>query len=143
MRYKTIPNGTPEKSKLSFSNSNCVVVTVTDDGYLIQDSKLGEDSPVWQLSSKQFHAIGQAMDHWMGSGRDLYVTEPGLVFAMEALDAAGDEREYRWSLGGNLPFVFTFCEVAAFCWGYHHNQWPEDQPARELVSAIKGTWSSQ
>jgi hypothetical protein len=138
MRYKTVPNGTPVKGRLSYSNSNCVMVTVTDDGYLIHDSKLGDDSPVWQLAHGQFHAIGRALDQWMGRGYDLHVTEPGLVFAQERTGPG----EYRWSLGGSPPLAFTFDEVAAFCWAYHHHQWPEGQPARELVSAVRARWSS-
>lgn len=136
-QLQEVPNGIPVVGLLSFANGNCVVVVREDDGtYLVWDSKLGNESPIWRLTGEQFHKLGRSIVYAMRrrlSDMRPAVLSDGIIFAMEQVG----RNEYVWRLNtGDDALTFTFDEIVAFYWGYSRGQFPEEGPLREVVSLV-------
>jgi hypothetical protein len=140
---RPVNNGSATKGGLSHANGNCLMVTRTDDDrWEITDSKLGDESPTWSLSSDQFHALGRAFVCEIGwPARSLrYDLGDGLVYTQTALpnlERPGfNPNMYECELTGFEPMRFTFSEMQAFQWGYFNGQFPQNGPVQQLVFTV-------
>jgi hypothetical protein len=136
------------KGGLSMTNGNCFMVVCLGDSYEITDSKLGDYSPVWQLSVDQFHILGRFLSteiSWAGNPVECNL-RGGLVYTQTPLPERIGSRP-----GGNLfecaltdfdSMRFTFDELTAFTWGYYYGQFPVGQPARQLVFTVPSNYQS-
>lgn len=138
--FRDVITGTEVKGGLSHANGNCIMVTrVADGSYQITDSKLGDASPVWQLSSAQFHALGRALyaarGTWVITPLEFHLGD-GLTYTqVPNQKQSADGRlfyEYKCTLGTAETMWFTFTEVNAFNWGYFHGQFPVDGPVQRM-----------
>jgi hypothetical protein len=137
--FHPVTDGTGAKGGLSHANGNCLVVIRIEDGaWEITDSKLGDESPVWSLSSNQFHALGRAFVREIGwPVRSLrYDLGNGLVYTQTPLAEHArpgfNSSLYECALTGFESMRFTFDELQAFNWGYFHGQFPVDGSVRRM-----------
>jgi hypothetical protein len=132
--FKEVEDGTPVIGALSFANGNCVVVIRLADGsWIIYDSKLDLDGPVWSLTAGQFHTLGRELS----SARTLYIPEVlPIPLGGATLTITRCHGQFVWTLDTypGEALTFTVREQAAFCYGYGAGQWPRNGPVSQIAS---------
>jgi hypothetical protein len=141
-KLQSADSGVSVKGGLSMTNGNCLMVVRLGDIFEITDSKLGDYSPVWQLSVSQFRVFGRLLSEdisWVGNPVE-YDLGGGCVYTQTPLAKRIGDRPggglFECVLTGFDSMRFTFDELTAFAWGYHYGQFPLCEPARQLVFTV-------